>query len=162
MTSAWGQFRDFINSKEIGYTFNRQKLFESLSRINPSTIDAYRSLIQQAKFIVRVGRGQYKLISHLPEGLTMGSLFALLCGDNLTYVESLQNQKDFKILKDQFIKERKVVLSQLIEDAQKHVEYAQTIEFPALGLKKQIRTWKRELEKTPNPTKAWLQKKNSK
>ena len=153
MTTAWGKFRDFINSKEIGYTFDRKDLTAKLGLINPGTLLGYLSLTKQAKFIERVGRGHYKLVEHLPENLTMGSLFALLRGDNLTYVESIQHQKDFKVLKAQFIHERNYVLTKLIEDLKPLVAYAEQIEVSAFGLKQLARNCKWQRSKMSNPHK---------
>jgi hypothetical protein len=154
--TAWGKFRDFINSKEIGYTLTKKDIQGKLASLNPSTIGGYVSLIRQAKFITRIGRGTYKLVEHLPESLTMGSLSALLRGDNLTYVESIQQQKDFKILKSQFIHERMYVLERLIEDLKPLIAYASLIETSAFGLKQLARTCMWERSKTPNPTRKWL------
>jgi len=159
MTTAWGKFRNFINSKEIGFTFSRKQLHQSLSQLNAATIDGYRSLTQQAKFIERVGRGNYKIANHLPDGLTMGSLFALLHGDNLTYIENIQKQKEFNVVKKQFNKERKEVLTALIAQVSQSIPLAETIEGPAFGLKNLIRHWKWELEKEVNPSKKWIQNK---
>jgi|SRR5579864_714961 len=160
MTTAWGQFRNFINSKEVGYTFTRQKLFDSLRALNPATIDGYRCLAQQAKFVERVGRGRYKIANHLPEGLTMGSLFALLRGDNLTYIEEIQKQKELNVIKQQFNKDRREVLKHLIVQISQHIPYAEAIESSAFGLKQLIRSWKWELSKEKNPTKNWSERRN--
>jgi hypothetical protein len=154
--TTWAKFRDLINSKNVGDIFTKKDIQGKLASLNPSTIGGYFSYIAQAKFITRIGRGTYKLVDHLPENLTMGSLFALLRGDNLTYVESIQQQKDFKILKAQFIHERMYVLERLIEDLKPLIAYASLIETPAFGLKQLARNCKWERSKTPNPTRKWL------
>ena len=166
MTTQWAKFRDFINSKEIGYVFTRKELGNLLKIkttdewYNPGqgTADCYRSLLQQAKFLSNAGRGKYKLEEHIPEGLTMGALNALLRGDNLTYIESIQHQKDFKIVKEKFLKERAEVLTILVQEVFKLIPLASTIEPGAFGLKGLLREMGWQKNKTPNPTKEWLKR----
>ena len=158
MITQWGKFRDFINSKEIGHVFNYHDfvLFARLKQLNESILLGYTSLLKQAKFIKRVSRGKYELVDHLPLGLTMGALFALLRGDNLTYVEQIQKHKDSIVLKKQFIHERNDVLARLIEELKPLIAYAEKIETSAFGLKQLLRNCTWERSKTPNPTRSWL------
>lgn len=157
MISYWALFRDFVNSKEVGHTFNRIDFikFGESKNFGMGTVDGFRSLTCKGKFLSKVSRGQYRLDAHMPEGLTMGALYALLRGDNLTYFESIQKQKDFKIVKDKFLKERNEVLTHLVNEVSKFIPYAEPIENSAFGLKQLVRGWTWALEKEPSPTREW-------
>lgn len=102
MTTQWGRFRDFINSKEIGYLFTRIELLAfSRGPLNLSwgthTIDTYRNLLCRSKFLSHIGRGKYKLENFIPEGLTMEEAEFLAGGDNLSYIERVHKRKEKRV-----------------------------------------------------------------
>ena len=165
MITQWSKFRDFINSKEIGYIFTRKELGNVLFKSvwgGQGTADGYRSYLQKAKFLSRIGRGKYKLEEHIPAELTMGALFALLRGDNLTYFESIQKQKDFKILKEEYLQQRRKVILPLLEELTKTALVFANSDIKLFGivnhLPSYVRFLEQELKKETNPTKAWKRK----
>lgn len=69
---------EFIDKFPQGEDFTRKELFEyvtgSSSAPFPTTLDNYRNQLTRCEYIISLGRGLFRKVSELPEGMTSTSL----------------------------------------------------------------------------------------
>jgi len=97
--SGWGQLRDFLTEKGVGYTIPRRDLLlaGNLFGLSSNSTDMTRNLLVRAKFFNIVSRGRYQLVRNIPTGTTITELTLLAYGsDNTTldYLEKVSARKE--------------------------------------------------------------------
>ena len=78
--SAWGLFKDFINSLDNGEVFSRQQLFNYIKHITfatsfGSTYDNYRNVIEKTGFIAKtIKPGIFIKVANIPDKLSFNNI----------------------------------------------------------------------------------------
>lgn len=91
----WPQFREYVNSKEVGHKFRRPEflLFANAHDTPHGTVDTNRNLLVRSGFLKIVGRGTYEVQGRIPNGTTTTELHELAYGSKLTYLEKVVARK---------------------------------------------------------------------
>jgi len=109
--NGWTNIRDFINSKDIGFIFNRKELIilgKSFD-LAPTTMDTVRNTLVRGGFFTHLSRGKYQFVNKIPVGSTLSELYALAFKDKLTYLEKVVARKE----RDKASAERQAALEEL-------------------------------------------------
>jgi hypothetical protein len=97
----WEQFKNFINSKEVGTIITRKEM----QKVYPdeygysyaiNRVDQFRWMLMRGGFLNRIKPGRYELIQKVPDFTTKEECIALVKRDNLRYVELIQRRRNKK------------------------------------------------------------------
>jgi len=77
--SSWARIINHINDNyKVGDILKRQTLIKNIKGVPTSTIDGYRNRLQRIFILKQAGRGKYKLLQKIPEGLNTIVLWDLM------------------------------------------------------------------------------------
>lgn len=72
----WNEFKEYINSQDIGYIFNVKETVKLLD-IPYATINIYRQYLTEIGILEYIKQSHYKIIIHIPERMNSNILFKL-------------------------------------------------------------------------------------